>query len=98
METSHRRGYTVIKVRGGLVSVAHQTHRRPLPPVPHRSIERRFKENGSHHAHEADLAIECFLEVVFVFEAFHVQFGHTAPAARRLMRHPLGGQPSNQDG
>jgi len=35
-----------------LASVARQIHRRPLPPIPRRSIERQFKENGSHHSLE----------------------------------------------
>jgi len=42
-------------------------------------------------AHEADLAIENPFDATLAFAAFQVQFGHTASAARRLMRHPLGG-------
>jgi hypothetical protein len=35
---------------------------------------------------EADLAVKSFCESVFGFEAFQVQFGYTAQAAKRLMR------------
>ena len=40
-------------------------------------------------AHEANHAIESRFEVAFGFVAFQVKFGHTAEAARRLMRQPL---------
>ena len=37
----------------------------------------------------ADLAIESLCEGAFDFKVYRVQFGHTAQAARRLMRSPL---------
>ena len=65
----------------------------PEKPAHHRKCHRgtdEFLFARAQQAHEADLAIESFCEDVFGFEAFQVQFGHTAAAARRLMRHPLG--------
>jgi hypothetical protein len=40
-----RRGYTVVKDRGGLASVARQAPLRPLPPIPHRSCN-GFRRTG----------------------------------------------------
>ena len=71
--------WKVVATSGHLTLAAH-----PLDYV-------QFRVNGSHHAHEADLAIEDFCEGVFGFVAFQVQFGRTAEAARRLMRQPLDG-------
>jgi hypothetical protein len=46
---------------------------------------------ASKHDACVNIIYEDFSEGVFAFEAFQVQFGDTASAARRLMRHPLGG-------
>ena len=45
---------------------------------------------AAQQSHAADLAIDDFCEGGG-FVAFQVQFGHTAPAARRLTRRALGG-------
>ena len=49
----------------------------------------RSEEGAAQQAHEADLAVESFCVAAFAFAGVQVQFGHTAPAARRLMRGAL---------